>query len=98
MLPHENFDSFVRGEGALFKNFFDARVEEINSLSPSRLKEVCCYLEKQVFGLDLEDDRGEIERQAAFNRDKQRELAGENEDEKMDEEDEKDGGEGSQGK
>ena len=75
MLAHGNFDGFIRGEGALYTNFFDAQVDEINSLSASRRKKVFQYFDTQVFGSDLEDNREEIERQAVFNRAKQRELA-----------------------
>jgi len=76
VLAHDNFDGFIIGEAALFKNFFNAQVDDIKSLSASRHEEVFQYLYKQVFGSDLEDEREEIERQAAFNREKQRELAG----------------------
>ena len=76
MLAHDNFDLLIRGEGALYENFLSARVDDINILPPSRQRKVLQYFNTQVFGSDLEDDREEIERQAAFNREKQRELAG----------------------
>jgi len=70
----DDFEGIIIGEGALYKNFFNARADDINNLSPSRRKKVFQHLDKQVFGSDLEDGRKEIERQMVFNRTKQREL------------------------
>lgn len=99
VLPHGNFDGFVRGEGALYRNFFDARVAEIQQLSASKRATLFQFQNRQVFGSDLEDDRDEIERQAVYNREKQRELAtlaqkndeGENESQEKAEEGEEEG-------
>jgi hypothetical protein len=105
VLVHKNFDGFIIGAGALYTDFFDARADDFNSLSASRHKKVSQYFNNQVFGSDLEDGRKETERQAVFNRAKQKELArlaqkesnGDGNGSDEEDEEKKDGGSGNKG-
>lgn len=81
-MPHSTFDGFIRGKGALFTDFWEHRLRDLSKLSPSRRGALVEYLDKQVFGVEADEDEQEYERQKAFNEAKWQELeAGEEIDE-----------------
>lgn len=107
MLPHANFDGFIRGKGALYTNFWHDRRQDLQKYTISKYDALIGYLDEQVFGLQGDDDEAEYERQMAFSRAKWQELdesAANKEDEDEDDQDDgsgdkRDDGQGtSQGK
>lgn len=74
-MPHKEFDGFIKGKGALYQNFWTARQEDMQGLSPEEVKALVDYFSEQVFGITMDDDEQEYERQKVFNEAKRRELA-----------------------
>ena len=74
MLPNSTFDSFVQGKGAIYKNFWNARNQDLHEFSPQSIRSLSDYFNKQVFGLTAEEDEEEYIRQGDFNEAKWREL------------------------
>jgi hypothetical protein len=73
-MPHSNFDGFVKGKGAHYTNFWAARLSDLEEYTESQKGALYGYLDEKVFGVDMDDDEEEFERQKAFNEVKQGEL------------------------
>lgn len=73
-MPHSTFDSFIRGRGANFSDFWDCRQQDLLRFSHSRREALVNYLDEQVFGVEADDDAEEYERQKAFSEAKWQEL------------------------
>ena len=73
-MPRSDFEGFLKGKGALYVNFWYSQDEDLGQFSLPQREALFRYLNEQVFGVTLDDEDAEYERQEAFNEAKQREL------------------------